>query len=181
MASLKKILLTTSRNPTPRMRTFCNDLANVIPNLLRVNRGKMSTDEVAEKALELNADRVVIVDRWHGGPGSIKFFRVGESGLVSIPPIIHVAGIRLSREFGISRVKPATSLIAQPSLKVLSVVEALSKFFGIPILPIDEVAKVSSTLMSILRDNGSRIVITFIVKPNHVEVGPRIMVSNVEW
>jgi len=138
MASSGKILLTTSRNPTPRIRTFCQDLARVIPNVVRVNRGKMSNEEVAEKALENSADRVVIVDRWHGGPGKIKFFQIGESGLVSVSPIIHIAGIKLQRELGALKVKPSLSMIltaSSSSGEVLRVVHALSKFFYFPFCP----------------------------------------------
>ncbi|MFQ5836261.1 MAG: Brix domain containing protein, partial [Candidatus Bathyarchaeia archaeon] len=92
-------LLTTSRRPTPRIRTFCRDLARSIPNVVRVNRGKLSLDGIAEKALEFNADRVVIVDRWKGGPGKIEFFKIGQEGLVPVPPIMYVASIKLQREF----------------------------------------------------------------------------------
>lgn len=184
MVSFRKILLTTSRNPTPRMRTFCSDLARVIPSIVRVNRGKMSVDVVAEKALEHDADSVVIVDRWHGGLGAIKFFQVGASGLVSIPPIIHVADIRLRREFGVSRVKPARSLVllaSKASGEMLRVAEAVSKFFSVPIVSMDEAVKAEPTLLCLARDKADRIVITFMVAPNHVEVGPRITVSSVEW
>ena len=182
MVSPAKILLTTSRNPTPKTRTFCNDLARVIPSIVRVNRGKMSADEVGEKALEFGADRVVIVDRWQRGTGSIRFFRLDESGLVSTPPIIHVVGIRLRREFSVvSKVKPALSLMAELSGRVLRVSKAVSKFFGIPIQPMDETTKSDSALMRIMLDEHNRIVITFVVEPNHIEVGPRIIVSGVEW
>jgi len=155
----------------------------VLPGIVRVNRGKMSTDEVAEKALEHDADRVVIVDRWHGGPGKIKFFRIDKTGLVSIPPIIHVAGIRLQREFGIWKVKPALSLVLLASGNsggVFRLADAFSKFFGIPIMPMDEAVKTSPTLMCFSRDRTNRIAITFMVEPGHVEVGPRIIVAGVE-
>ena len=68
------ILLTTSRRPTERIRTLCRELAHVIPNAVRVNRGKLSLDGVAERALEFGADHVIIIDRWKGGPGEIQFF-----------------------------------------------------------------------------------------------------------
>ena len=182
MASSRRILLTTSRNPTPRIRTFCNDLARAISGLVRINRGKMSTDEIAEKVLEYDAERVVIVDRWHGGLDSIRFFQIGESGLISVPPVLHVSGIRLRREFSVvSKVKPALSLMAELSGRVLRVSEAVSKFFGIPIQPMDETTKSDSALMRIMLDEHNRIVITFVVEPNHIEVGPRIIVSGVEW
>jgi len=184
MDSSGKILLTTSRNPTPSIRTFCKDLMHVIPNLVSVNRGKMSADEVAEKAVELDADRVVVVDRWRGGPGIIKFFRVGGSGLVSTSSIIHVAGIKLQREFGISRVKPAVALVlsaSKASGEVLRVAEALSEFLGMPMLSVAEAVKTGPTLMCVSSDKGNRIVVTFTVEPDHVEVGPQIIVSKMEW
>ena len=74
------ILLTTSRRPTGRIRTFCRDLANSLPNVVRVNRGKMSLDGLAEKAIELEADKVVVVDRWHGGPGKFNLFYISNLG-----------------------------------------------------------------------------------------------------
>src|SRR3990170_2637259 len=184
MASSLKILLTTSRNPTPRIRTFCNDLSNAIPSIVRVNRGKMSADETAEKALELHANRVVIVDRGHGGPASIKFLQIGESGLVSVPPVLHVSGIRLRREFGVVKVKPAVSLVvlaSETSVRVLTIAESLSKFFVIPIALVNEAVKIGPTSMAMSLDESNRIVMTFMVEPNHVEVGPRIIVSGAKW
>lgn len=183
MASSMKILLTTSRNPTPRIRTFCNDLSNAIPSIVRVNRGKMSADETAEKALELHANRVVIVDRGHGGPASIKFLQIGESGLVSVPPVLHVSGIRLTREFGVVKVKPALSLVlsgSETSGKMLRLADALSKFFNVPIMSVDEAVKTGATSIVMLLDKSSRIVMTFMVELE-VEVGPRVIVSGVEW
>ena len=94
MNAPRKIMLTTSRNPTPRIRTFCKDLARVIPNILHVNRGKMSINQVAEKALDYNVNHVAIVERWQGSPDRIEFFSIDSSGLVPVPPILYIAGIR---------------------------------------------------------------------------------------
>jgi len=184
MASSTKVLLTTSRNPTPRIRTFCSDLARIMPGIVRVNRGKMSTDEVAEKALEHEADRVIIVDRWHGGPGKIKLFRIGESGLVSNSPTINIAGIKLQRELGVSKVKPTHSFVlsaSQNQTEVLRLADAFSKFFNIPFLSLEEAVKEGPTLMHVVSDRANRISIIFMVEPKHVEVGPRVTVSNLEW
>ena len=179
-----KILLTTSRNPTPRIRTFCHDLAEVMPNVAYVNRGKMSKDEIAEKTLEHDADRAVIVDRWQGGPSILRLFKVGESGLVSTPPIIHVAGIKLQRDLGFSRIKPASSIIAakhdrfDDSIRLGS---ALAGFFGISIIETEDMVKTGSTILSISPDKSGRIMMTFMQEPNHREVGPHILISRVEW
>ncbi len=179
-----KIILTTSRNPTPTMRAFCNDLRRVMPKAVHVNRGKMSVDEIAEKALEHEADRVIIVDRWHGGPCKIRFLTIGESGLLSIPPIISIASIRLQREFGISRIKPALSLVVlhpTASKEVGRFADALSIFLNIPILSMKAASKTNATVMRIWLGKGNRIETTFMVEPHHVEIGPRSAVSRIEW
>lgn len=183
MPALDKILLTTSREPTAKIRTFCNDFARMIPNVVRVNRGKMGNDEIAEKALEQDAEKVVIVDRWHGGPGIIRFFKAEESGLVSIPPVVHVSGIKLIRELGAPKVKPAVSLVILPSetsQEILKLAGALSKFFDIPVLLMGNPFEAGSTVMSLSREKAGRIMITFLSESKR-EVGPRISVSDTEW
>jgi len=177
-----KILLTTSRNPTPLIRTFCNEFARMIPGIVRVNRGKMSADEVAEKALEYEADRIVIVDRRHGGPGDIKLFKIGEAGLVSTPPIIHVAGIRLQRDFGSSRATSTAYIVvaSDDQGESLKVADALSSFFNIPIMPMQRASEQPATYIHVSKDKASRLMITFMSEPDH-EVGPRIVVSGLEW
>ncbi len=177
-----KILLTTSRNPTPRIRTFCSELARMIPGIVRVNRGKMSADEVAEKALECEADRTVIVDRRHGGPGDIKLFKIGETGLVSTPPMIHVAGIRLQRDFGSSGGRPAGYVIAasDDQGESLKVADALSSFFNTPIKTMQRASEQPTTYIYVSRDKAGRLVVTFMLDHGH-EIGPRIVVSGLEW
>lgn len=155
-----------------------------MPNLVRFNRGKMSADEVAEKALDYEADRAVIVDRWHGGPGDIKLFKIEESGLISFPPVMHVARIKLQREFEAIRVMPAGSIVVDAlgaRQEFLRLSDALSSFFNMTIKSIGEASEESETLLYLLQDNVGRVVITFISEPNHVEIGPRIVASSLEW
>jgi len=179
----RKILLTTSRNPTPRIRTFCHDFAKVLPSVSYVNRGKMSNDNMAEKAIEYDADRVVIVDRWHGGLGVLRFFIVTESGLTEASPTIHFAA-KLQRELGVSNVKPAVSMRLQAPNKsdeLASLAVSLSGFLGLPISPEEQEHKPALTMMSISRDKSGKIEVTFMDEPRHVELGPRITVSKLEW
>lgn len=178
----RKILLTTSRNLTPRIRTFCNEITRVIPSTVRVNRGKMSMDEVAEKALEHNADRVLIINRWQGGPGKIEFFHVGTFGLVPVPPIIYIAGIKLQREFAPAKLKPTHSLaITQSVQNSMEIVDSLSKFFNLPVLLEREALSHYQVAMHISHDATRRIQITFMLLPQKIEIGPRITMRRVEW
>ncbi|KPV63148.1 MAG: putative Brix domain-containing ribosomal biogenesis protein [Candidatus Bathyarchaeota archaeon BA1] len=179
------ILLTTSRRPTRRIRTLCHDLARSIPNVVRINRGKLSLDGLAEKALELDADRVIVVDRWRGGPGKIELFQTGSEGLIPLSPLIYVVGIRLQREFRGVKTKPIrplaiTTPYTEPS-EVLRFAEALSHFLNVPMLSLDSVLPKYSASMHISSDAPHRIQVTFVLLPQTIEIGPRITISHVVW
>jgi len=178
------ILLTTSRRPTRRIRTLCHDLARSIPNVVRINRGKLSLDGIAEKALELNADRVIVVDRWKGGPGKIELFRVEPAGLTPVIPLMYVAGIRLQREFE-AKTKAVRSLAVTTAPEnppeITKIAENLSNFLNFPLSSIDEAASKYQASMHVLRNASGRIQITFMLLPQMVEIGPRITISRVVW
>jgi rRNA maturation protein Rpf1 len=166
------------------MRTFCRDLANSIPDVVRVNRGKMSLDGVAEKAIELEADRTVIVDRWHGGPGKIGFFQVSSNGLEPVPPLMLMSGIRLRRELEEGAKRVCSSVItvepeASPELKRFA--GQMSKYFGLPILSLDEAADGHRASMHFSFDSSRRIQITFMLLSRMVEIGPRVTISKLVW
>ena len=183
MGQPRKTLLTTSRNPTPMMRTFCHDLARVMPNVVYVNRGKMSNDDVAEKAIEHDADRVMINDRGQSGLGVLRLCRVGESGLTEASPKLHFAA-RLQREFGVSNVKTAGVIIVEAtnrSDELARLAASFSGFLGLPVSREEQEHKSALATMSISRGEPGKIVVTFMAEPGHIEVGPRITVSRLEW
>lgn len=178
------ILLTTSRRPTSKIRTLCRDFAHSVPNIVRINRGKLSLDGIAERAVELNADRIVVVDRWKGGPGKIKLFRMEPTGPVPVPPLMYVAGIRLQREFG-AKTNHVRSLVVTTELESLPetarIAERLSDFFNLSRLSIDEAATKCKVSMHVSLSASRRTQITFMLFPQMVEIGPRITLSRVVW
>lgn len=180
------ILLTTSRRPTKAMRTFCHELKRAVPNLIRINRGKTSFDELAEKAMELKANRVIIVDRWHGGIGKIQFFHVETSGLIPALPTIYVAKVKLQREFGEKRMKPnitlAVTKTSPHSAEENALAQSLSKFLDIPVLSVeDATSKGYNAVMQISRDTSNQLQITFLKLPIMRETGPRITIKHLAW
>jgi rRNA maturation protein Rpf1 len=180
MSVPRRILLTTSRNPTPQMRAFCNDLARVIPGIVRVNRGKMGMTQVAEKALEHNVDRVAIIERWQGALDKIEFYQIGASGLVSVPPILYIAGIRLQRDFATKRLKPIHSVVITKSVgDSLEIADSLSEIFSIPVLSEKEALAEYPVAMHVSCDATRRVQITFMLLPQKVEIGPRITLRRV--
>ena len=166
------------------MRAFCRDLANSIPDVVRVNRGKMSMDGVAEKAIEHDAERVIIVDRWHGGPGKINLFRISSTGLKSVPPLMLLSGIRLQREFGEGIRRARSSVITvepkiSPELEQLA--GCLSQFFGLPAISLDEASECHRASMHFSFDSSRRTQITFMLLERMVEIGPRATLSKLVW
>jgi rRNA maturation protein Rpf1 len=178
------ILLTTSRRPTRRIRTLCHDFARSVPNIARINRGKLNLDGIAQRAVELNANRIVIIDRWKAGPGKIKLFRIEQNGLAPVPPLMYVAGVRLRREFK-SKTKGIQSLVVtrepENPTETIRITELLSDFFNLPMLPIDKAATKYQASMHVSLDASRRTQITFMFLPHTVEIGPRIILSKVVW
>jgi len=178
------ILLTTSRRPTGRIRTFCRDLVSSIPDVVRVNRGKMSLDGVAERAIELEADRVVVVDRWRGGPGKINLFQIGSTGLKSVPPLMLISGIRLRREFKeVTRRNRSSAITMKPedSAELERIAGRMSQFFDLPVLSVDEAARKYGASMHFSFDSSRHIQITFMRLQRMVEIGPRVTLSKLIW
>jgi len=71
------MLITTSRKPSQRTRTFCRGLERAL-DALSVNRGKMSLRDVFLRAKEMEKDRVAVVSERDGNPNGIEIYHHGE-------------------------------------------------------------------------------------------------------
>lgn len=182
------ILITTSHRPTRRVRSLCKDLAYSIPGLARVNRGKMSLIEVAEKTVQMNSDRFIVVDRWRGGPGRIRFFRITDGEFMESPPRIYISGVKLRREFNISRewIKKKNNLLfleddVEESLEIRKFKSVISDFFGIPVLKGGAETLGYEAYMRITAGEDCWATISFFCLLSRTEIGPRIKISHIVW
>ena len=66
------ILITTSRKPGRKTRTFSRDLQRALPNSLYINRGKGSIEDIVELALAQGFMRILIVGETKGNPSLIR-------------------------------------------------------------------------------------------------------------
>ncbi len=92
------ILITTSRRPTKRVRSFCKDLALVIPNSTKVNRGKKSLHDVLIEAVQRRHPYFLIVETWKGNPGNMLFYSTSNLQLEEPIAVFRVKGVKLQRE-----------------------------------------------------------------------------------
>lgn len=178
------MLLTTSRRPNGRIRTFCRDLVNSIPDFVRINRGKMSLDGVAEKAIEVEADKVVVVDRLHGGPGRINLYRLGSCGFESVPPLMLIKGIRLRREFKNVKKRGQSSVITyapEDSAVLDNIAAQLSQFLNLPVMSLDGASEKHVAAMHLSYDHSRCLQLTFRHLRRMVEIGPRVTFSKLIW
>jgi len=76
------LLITTSRRPSNRVRSFVRDLMTVLPDSERFNRGGMSFDELTARIRQSGARAALIVGTSRGNPKQIQFvFPAGHSAL----------------------------------------------------------------------------------------------------
>ncbi|OEC87431.1 MULTISPECIES: Brix domain-containing protein [Methanobacterium] len=67
------MLITTSRKPSSRTRSFCQDLSHVL-NAKYVNRGKMSFRDVLLKSAALGFHETAVVSQIKGNPSKIEIY-----------------------------------------------------------------------------------------------------------
>ncbi len=96
--NMKGILITTSRRPSPRTRSFIKDLVGILPNSLKVNRGHLTMEELAILALSKGCDRLVIVGENRGNPSLLRVYKLERGGIFKNIVSIKVRGLALSRE-----------------------------------------------------------------------------------
>ncbi|PVX23374.1 MAG: hypothetical protein CW691_10720 [Candidatus Bathyarchaeum sp.] len=144
----------------------------------------MSQDGVAEKAIELEADQVIVVDRWNGGPGRINLFVVSSTGLKPVSPLIFLSGIRLRRELKESTRRSCSSAVTVEPKSVPELGRAagcLSQFFGLPLMSLDEASEKHRVSMHFSSDPKGRLQASFLLLGRMLEIGPRLTISKLIW
>jgi len=86
------VILTSSRDASKRTRRFLRELSYVVPNSIRVNRGRTSLSEVFDKARSLNASKVILVSTIKGNPSLILVFGTDKRLL----HVLRIKGVTLS-------------------------------------------------------------------------------------
>lgn len=138
--------------------------------------------------MELNAEKAIIIERWKFGVGKIQLFHAKPEGLKRVPPTIYVRNAKFRRSLAAEimkgrRIKSiAMAVSPHKNAEVMKLEKALSDFFTLPVLPIEEtVNRKYDATMQIKISPQNDLIITFMLLPELVEIGPRIWVSHLVW
>lgn len=93
------LIITTSREPSRRSRSFIKDLARVIPNSLKLNRGKATYEDLARIAINKNAYGVLMTLEMKGNPSALSFWSLNRDSNTLVKRIlIQIKSVKLLRE-----------------------------------------------------------------------------------
>lgn len=185
--NLFHLLISSSRHPTRTIRTLMRDLHTVIPHSHRVNRGKMSLEDLAEMASGFGVKYVMLVARWRGSPGKLEFYKPNRGNLKLLPPIIYIKGVRLQREYEVAwrklRIRPKKLFTLKGcGGDAAKIAEALSKFFNSRgWVESVEGAERDTVYLEVGEAKPHHIAFHSVVRGRAVEVGPSLIVRHVVW
>ncbi len=181
----EKTIVTTSRDPSQRTRSFLKDLTNLAPWLIRVNRGKMTFQELVEAGIDEKAKTLVVIGEKKANPSIMRIYDLSIIDPNNLPLhayTIFIKGISLSREKWRTTgpLKPGGIMIqAKPPRNDTerNLVLALYKIFGAESYTMIEKP---NYLKIIVRDKPGFLQIDFKYTSPRQYVGPTIRVKEVK-
>jgi len=187
LANLQYVLLTTSREPTLGVRTLCRELSFTLPNIARINRGKLGFEGIVEKALKLNAEKMIIVSRWKEGFAKIEFFEIKQGEYKSLSPTIYIHSVKFRKSFenqilrGRKIKSVAVAISSKETFELKAFENFISSFFNIPVLSLEEAIDGYDAVMKFFVDSSNEVIVTFEILPEMVEIGPQMKLSYLIW
>ncbi len=147
-----------------------------------MNRGKRGLAEVFNRVLEEETAKLILVERWKGGPGRMHFYQITPEAPRRLLLLI-LGGVKTQIDFGRRRRLPSKLVVTVPDdapRNVMKLARFLSTFVMIPLVP--STADVPGTpALHISLGPNSEARIQVHAPPNGREVGPRLIVSKAVW
>ena len=136
---------------------------------------------LAEEALSLGHDRLMLLDRWKGAPGKIMLYTLVPKAQHRFP-IVYLSSAATQQELDAPRVrKPAKYAMVESSASdVQLLAEALCDFVGTKRLKLIETGG-RVNCMSFGDAKSRAATITFKMLPEQIEIGPRLVVRHLAW
>ncbi|MHC1635061.1 MAG: hypothetical protein ACXQTS_00335 [Candidatus Methanospirareceae archaeon] len=166
------MLITTSRKPSRRTRTFCKELRDVIPKSFLLTRGKRNMEEVIDEATKRGAERLLIISERKGNPAEMRFMKVSPPQLIGCLFVT----VSLKADRGMKKKK---AKVKKLGIKHRGVeredIEDIRFLFNI------SSSEESFTYLFLNRKEGALVIDFYIEEDNErVAIGPRIYVERKE-
>jgi len=173
-----RLVITTSRRPTQRIREFCKDLFEVIPSSIKLNRGKLSVEGMCAMASDLGATGVLVVEREKGGPGRIVLLKSDVDGTWLQASALKLSHIRTRREHGSKGRGPTVeAMVAAQGMdrRERGLVDDIAALLGLVV--VESPAK--SVHRCVIEASPCDREVEFVVKvyPGGIQVGPSFVVG----
>ncbi len=92
------LIITTSREPSRRTRSFVNDLVKVVPNSIRFNRGKATYEDLATIAKRYSSRGVLMILEKKGNPSALAYLIPESITSLTRRYVVLISSLRLLRE-----------------------------------------------------------------------------------
>lgn len=139
---------------------------------------------VVESARNINADKVILVERWRGDVGRLRFYYVSSNTFTVTPPLLIIRSVKTQSEFGQkTRYQPNIGLVVSKTLNSdeEKLLQFLSHFLQIPLHMEKTIQTEYSTAISLSSLPNGDLKLTITSPSLHNEVGPRIIIRKVVW
>lgn len=130
------VIVTTSREPSQRVRSFCSEIEAASDLFTYINRGKRTITDLLTTVKFLRSSCLIMVCSYKGNPGRFDFYQATGKVLQRKLSLL-ILGVKLAREMGVRNVKSPRRpvFITSPCQGGLTeLAEKVSKLMGIPVL-----------------------------------------------
>ena len=173
---------TTGRQTNQRLNSLLKELVYSVPTARVIRRGKSSLDDLGWRVLEEGLGYLTILQRWHGGPGRIDFFKVEARGLTPLAPSVLLRAVKLAREYGhpVKHAAEAVTYEANVSGPTRRFIRHMSMILGLAESTLPISSEIKWTLHVSEIEDGS-VLLALTSPPAQQEVGPRLVISRLIW
>ncbi|AFH43329.1 Brix [Fervidicoccus fontis Kam940] len=183
---VNKVIFSTSREPSLRVRSFLKDIISLAPWLVKVNRGKLTFKDLVDITISEKSTTFVIIGEKNGNPSIMRIYDVSDyliKNAVLHAYTLFIKGVTLAREAN----RPSSpgyvdDAIIEGSLppdeEHRNLTFALIKMFGSSIIPNAESSNVLKIQIKGYPNSGW--MLNFKKSGSNEYVGPRIFIGKVK-
>ena len=182
---MSRLLITTSRRTSNRVRTFVRDLCTVIPGLERFNRGSMSLSELVSRIKQSSAIGALIISMYRGNPGTMQLLSADGTEIIHVKMESALLKREIQQKQG-TRIKSIRTIYVQKdcSAETLLLASMIADIVGhspifIPLVTDFEAGSDNESYMWLQDLPDGKTLWTHYNSATRTEIGPRVRAFNI--